>query len=687
MERTYLTLQIATVLLCAYVPCAMASQTEDEATGDQPYYGTYGFDTAGMDVRTAPGDDFYQYLNGNWQKTARIAAERPINSMFTHLADRAQNNIQAIIESAAKANDASSPEAKKVADAYRSFMDNASVEVRGLTPLEDVLSAIDKINSRDALVVQMAALKREEGLATPLGMSIEHDGKRPGRYWVIVGQDGLGLGNRDLYDSSNKTFEKQRARYKAYLQQLFTLARFNKPAHRAQVVYALEEKLAQAHWAKDDNLYQQGAYSLYHRQAWQEQAPGVNWQAWFERLGLSMQMQFGVRQPNALMKTAVLIGNEPLESWKNYLHARVLDDAAPYLPQSFAQARLQFHGVAVSGTPQNQERSWQALRFVELALPNTLGKLYVAKHFPPEMKARADALVQNLLKAMGARIKNLGWMSNPTKTRALQKLAAYKLKIGYPNQWKNDTALQIRPDDLMGNVRRVYAFRYDNELGKLGRPVDDNEWPITPMATNGYYNPQLNELVFPAAMLQPPFFDLRADDAVNYGAIGSLIGHEIIHGFDSIGRQYDAKGAKNDWWTEKDAQRFNTSAERLVAQYNAYCPFTGHCVNGKLTLGENIADLGGLAVAYDAYQLSLQGKPAPVIAERTGERRFFEGFGQVWRSLIHEDTAKSRLTTESYSPDQIRALIVRNFAPWYEVYKPTPEQKLFLKPEERVIIW
>jgi putative endopeptidase len=678
-------MRMAVVLLSTYSFHAAALET---TAGDgQPRYGTYGFDSAGMDPQVRPGDNFYHYLNGQWQQTVRSASDRPVNSMFIYVADRAQRDTRAIIESVAKAGNTQSVDAQKVADAYRSFMNAALIEKRGLVPLENVFSAIGKINSRDALVIQMAALKRDEGLATPLGMSIGQDDKRPDRHWVTLWQDGLGLDDRDMYEPKNKQFEKQRAGYKAYLQQLFILAGFNKPAQRAQAVYALEEKLAQAHWPRVENRDPQKTYNARRLQDWQMQAPGVNWQTWFEGLGLGAQTEFGVGQPDALIKTAALINSEPLDAWKNYLYAHVLDDAAIYLPQRFADARFQFRGTIMFGTPYSQERWKRAVRFTEQALPDALSKLYVAKHFPPATKARADALVQNLLKAMGGRIKQLNWMSDATKARALQKLAAYRPKIGYPRKWKDYAALQIQPDDLMGNVRRAHAYHYNYALAKLGKPVDRDEWYVTPMTVNAYYNPVLNEIVFPAAILQPPFFDPQADDAVNYGAIGSIIGHEITHGFDDTGRQYDAKGALNDWWTEQDAQRFNASAEKLVAQYSAYCPFKGLCVNGKLTLGENIADIGGLAVAYDAYQLSLKGKRAPVINNRSGDQRFFEGYGQIWRSVIWDNAAKNLLTRDTHAPDQYRVQTVRNFAPWYQAYKITPDQKLFLLPEQRVMIW
>jgi putative endopeptidase len=675
---------LTSAALLAAPPAALAADT---AAPTKPRYGSYGVDTAGMDLRIAPGDDFYGHVNGNWQKRTRIPEDRPVYNTFVVLTEKSQKDVRAIVEDVSKASNAPGTDAQKVADAYRAFMDVATIEKLGLTPLQGVLATIDKINTRDDLATQMAVLMREEAVTIPVGMYINQDDKRPDRYWAVLSQNGLGLDDRDMYEAKNKQFDKQRAGYKLYLQRLFTLAGLNNAAQRAQAVYALEEKLALTHWTRVENRDSQKTYNPRTPQTLNTEAPGFNWDVFFKGIGIAGQTEFGVLQPSALTKTAALLGSESLEVWKDYLRARVLDDAAPYLPQRFVDARFQFRGTVMLGTPRNQDRWKRGVRFTEGAVPDALSKLYVAKHFPPETKAQADVLVQNLLKAMGKRIDNLSWMSDATKAKAQQKLATYNPKIGYPNKWKDYSTLEIKANDLMGNARRAHAYSYNVELAKLGKPVDRDEWFMPPMTVNAYYNPQLNEIVFPAAILQPPFFDPHADDAVNYGAIGSVIGHEITHGFDDQGRQYDANGALNDWWTEQDAQRFNASAEKLIAQYSAYCPFKGLCVNGKLSLGENIADLGGMAVAYDAYQLSLQGKPAPTIAKTTGDQRFFEGFAQMWRSLTREDALKNRLTTGPHSPEQYRPLTVRNFGPWYEVYKPTPGQKLFLKPEERVTIW
>jgi putative endopeptidase len=654
---------------------------------EKPRYGEYGFDSAGKGENVKPGDDFYKYLNGNWEKTTTIPADRSNYGMFTALNDQSQKDTRAIIENAATTGGAAGSDVQKVADAFRSYMNTAEVEKRGVEPLKPLFAAIDKVTTHDEFLVTMARLDREYGLRTPISLSIEQDGKNPDRYWVNLSQGGLGLGNRDLYDTTKTQFEKQRAGYRAYLKAIFEMTGFDKPEARANAVFALETKIAETHWTNVENRDPVKSYNPRTRAALNAEAPGVNWDRWLSELGVPTDAALGMYQPSALTKTAQLMKNEPVGVWQDYLRASVISGKANLLSQRFVDTNFAFFGTVMSGTPQNEERWKRAVNFTSENVSDAVSKLYVAKHFTPATKARADELVNNLLKAMGARIDNLKWMSAATKAKAKEKLGTYAPKIGYPSKWKDYSTLEIKPDDLFGNAQRAYAYTYKLELAKLGKPVDRSEWFMTPMTVNAYYNPQLNEIVFPAAILQPPFFDPKADDAVNYGSIGAIIGHEISHGFDDQGRQYDAKGALNDWWTADDAARYQKATDRLVAQYNTYCPFDKLCVDGKLTLGENISDLAGVSVAYDAYRLSLKGKTAAVIAGRTGDQRFFEGFGQGWRRVAREEKAKNWLATDPHSPDQFRAQTVRNFEPWYQAFAVKPGDKLYLKPEDRVSIW
>jgi putative endopeptidase len=661
------------------VSCAVVSE--------KPRYGEYGFDTMGKLDSVKPGDDFYKYLNGNWEKNTAIPADRSNYGMFTALNDQSQKDTRAIIENAAATGGAPGSDVQKVADAFRSYMNTAEVEKRGVAPLKPLLDAIDKIITHEEFLVAMARLDREYGLRTPISLSIEQDGKNPERYWVDLSQGGLGMGNRDLYDATKTQFEKQRAGYRAYLKTIFDMTGFDKSEARANAVFALETKLADAHWTNVENRDPVKTYNPRTRAALNAEAPGVSWDKLLNELGVPADTPLGMHQPSALTKTAQLLKTEPVGVWQDYLRASVISGKANLLPQRFVDNNFAFFGTVMSGTPQNEERWKRAVNFTSENVSDAVSKLYVAKHFTPATKARADELVNNLLKAMGARIDNLAWMSAATKAKAKEKLSTYAPKIGYPSKWKDYSTLEIKPDDLFGNAQRAYAYTYKVEMAKLGKPVDRGEWFMTPMTVNAYYNPQLNEIVFPAAILQPPFFDPKADDAVNYGSIGAIIGHEISHGFDDQGRQYDARGALNDWWTAEDATRYQKATDKLVAQYNAYCPFDKLCVNGKLTLGENISDLAGVSVAYDAYRLSLKGKTAAVLAGRTGEQRFFEGFGQSWRRLAREEKAKNWLATDPHSPDQFRAQTVRNFEPWYQAFGVKPGDALYLSPEERVSIW
>jgi putative endopeptidase len=659
--------------------CAIAPQ--------KPLIGQYGFDSAGVAPEVKPGDDFYKHINGTWEKNTPIPADRASYGTFITLIEKSQKDTRAVIENAVQTGGAQGSDTQKVADAYRSFMDIAEVEKRGITPLKPVFEAIEKITNQAQLVATMTSLNREYGVRLPIDASVEQDGKNPDRYWVDISQSGLALGNRDLYDLGKTQFEKQRAGYRAYLKNMFELAGFDNAQIRADAVYAIEEKIAAAHWTSLDNRDPIKTYNPRTRAQLNAQAPGIDWNNWLNGLGIPENVALGMHQPSALTKTAQLLKNEPLSAWQNYLRAAAITDKAGLLPQKFVDARFAFFGTVMTGVPQNRERWKRAVDFTSSSVSDAVGKLYVAKHFTPETKARADKLVSNLLLAMGARIDQLDWMSTATKTKAKEKLSTYAPKIGYPSSWKDYSTLQMKADDLFGNAQRAHAYAYNSELAKLGKPVDRSEWFMPPMAVNAYYNAQLNEIVFPAGILQAPFFDPNADDAVNYGAIGAIIGHEISHGFDDEGRKYDAKGALNDWWTADDAKRYEAATDRLVAQYNQYCLFEKLCVDGKLTLGENISDLAGLAISYDAYQLSLLGKPSPIIAGRSGVQRFFEGYAQGWRMSMREESAKNRLTTDVHSPEKFRAFTVRNLSIWYDAFDVKPGDALYLKPQERVSIW
>ncbi len=659
----------------------------------KPQIGAWGFDTTGMDPTVAAGTSFYRHANGAWLKNTKIPDDKSNYGMFTVLADQSEQRTREIIEAAAASSGAPGSEEQQVGDFYKTFMDEATIEAAGLGPLTAELAAINGIKSIDALVARFAvAARRFE--SNPFLTFVAQDERNPETHIAFLSQGGLGLPDRDMYDVKTEQFAAQRAGYRAYIEAMFGLAGLKDAAKRAAAVYALEEKMAAVHWTRLENRDPQKTYNKMTIAELQKLAPTVPWTKWLAGTGLAGQKEINVNQPSAITGLAALVKSQPLAVWKDYEILRVLSESAPYLPKRFVDTHFEFFGKTLSGTPQNRERWKRGVDGVTSVLGEAVGKLYVAKYFPPETKAAADRLVKNLLAAMGQRIDALAWMSPETKAKAKAKLATYNPKIGYPTRWRDYSALKIVPGDLLGNIGRAGEFEYDRLLAKLGKPVDRDEWGMTPMTVNAYYNPLLNEIVFPAAILQPPFFDPNADDAVNYGGIGAVIGHEISHGFDDQGRQYDATGALKDWWTKDDADKFKVAADRLIAQYNAYCPMPAAggsknlgCVNGALTLGENIADLAGLTVAHSAYELSLGGKPAPVIDGTTGDQRFFYGWAQVWRRLYRDQELTNRLVTDVHSPSEYRASVVRNLAPWYPAFNVKPGESLYLTPAQRVSIW
>ena len=657
----------------------------------KPELGTFGFDEAGMDRTVAPGDDFYDFASGTWTKNNPIPADKSSYGMFNKLADLSEARTRTIIEAAA-ADKSAAPgsEAQKVGDYYRSFMDEAGIEAKGLTPLAEPMAKIAATTSVADVMKLMGSFTRMGG-NYPIRVGVGQDSKNPELYVVGVSQGGLGLGDRDLYDTSKKQFDPVRAAYKTYLTTLFSLAKLDHAEDRAAAVYAFEEKIAAVHWTRVENRNPVKTYNPMSPAQLATLAPTFDWNAYFVATGTQGQTQYDVAQPSAISKSAEILNTTPIAVLQDYMRAGMLRGTAGALPKAFVDAQFEFSKVA-TGAPQLQARWKRGVAATQAVLGEAVGKLYVAQYFTPATKARADALVQNLLTSMGQRLDGLTWMSPDTKALAKAKLATYAPKIGYPTKWRDYSALNISADDVVGNSMRARAFEYNRELAKLGKPLDRTEWGMTPQTVNAYYNPQLNEIVFPAAILQPPFFDPNADDAVNYGGIGAVIGHEISHGFDDQGSQFDAKGALKNWWTAEDRTKFDALTGALAAQYDAYCPFPGptppkQCVNGKLTLGENIADLAGLTVAYQAYHLSLHGKPAPVIDGLTGDQRFFLGWAQVWRQTMREAMEQNLLVSDPHSPTRARASVVRNLDAWYAAFDVKAGQKLYLKPEERIKIW
>jgi putative endopeptidase len=658
----------------------------------KPQIGSWGFDTAGMNTAVAPGVSFYQHANGSWLKNTPIPEDKSNYGMFTVLADLSEARTKEIVEAAATNGGSPGSEEQQVGDFYKSFMDEAAIEAAGITPIKAELDAIAAVKNLDGLVARFAVSARH--LATnPFLALVQQDERKPETHIANLAQSGLGLPDRDMYDTKAAQFAALRDGYKKYIAAMFALINLKDADKRALAVYALEEKMAAVHWTRVANRDPQKTYNKMTIAELQKLAAGINWTKWLTAIGLGAQTEVNVNQPSAIAGLAALVKSQPLAVWKDYLTLHLLAEVAPFLSKKFVDTNFEFFGKTLSGIPQQRDRWKRGVDGVTGALGEAVGKLYVAKYLPPETKAQADKLVHNLLTSMGQRLDGLAWMSAETKAKAKAKLATYNPKIGYPSKWRDYSALKVVAGDPVGNAMRAGEFEYNRLLAKLGKPVDRDEWGMTPMTVNAYYNPVLNEIVFPAAILQPPFFDPNADDAVNYGGIGAVIGHEISHGFDDQGRQYDATGALKDWWTKEDADKFKVATDKLVAQYSAYCPFPAadgkpaRCVKGELTLGENIADLAGLTVAYNAYKLSLGGKDAPVLDGITGDQRFFYGWAQVWRRLYRDQELTNRLTTDVHSPSEYRASVVRNLDAWYSAFNPKAGEGLFLAPDQRVKIW
>jgi putative endopeptidase len=665
--------QTATVATAAEGPVA-------PATAARPQLGTFGFDTAGMDRSVEPGDSFYQYANGTWAKNTPVPADRSNYGMFTMLEELSTQRTREILEEQAKVP------GSKIGDFYTSFMDRAAVDAAGFAPLVPTLQQIEGAKTRADLAAVMGRLARL-GVSAPFGNYVDSDDKDPNTAILQISQGGLGLPDRDYYLSSDAGLVAKRTAYRAYLVQLLKLAGEENADARAAAVLGLETQIAKAHWDRVDSRDASKTYNKLTRAQLAATSTAFPWTQYLTELGAADQQSLLVRQPTAIGGTAKILASAPMAAVKDYLMLQTLDSYAPYLSQAFVDANFAFHGTTLNGTPQNQDLWKRASNTVTGAMGEEIGKEYVERYFPPESKAAADRLVKNVLAAMDRRIQGLTWMAPETKTRARAKLAAFTPKIGYPEEWRDYSALEVRRNDLVGNVMRANAFEHQRQLGKLGRPVDRREWGMYPMTINAYANFAWNEIVFPAAILQPPFFDPNADDAVNYGGIGAVIGHEISHHFDDQGSKYDETGALREWWTPGDLQRFTALAGSLAAQYDKYEIAPGKFVNGKFTLGENIGDLAGVAMAYDAYRTSLNGAEPPVIDGMTGDQRFYLGWAQVWRRNYREENLLQRLLTDPHSPSEQRTAVVRNFDQWYSAFDVKPGTKLYLTPEQRVRIW
>ncbi len=683
------TLAASSLLLCAL---ALGACTSDDAPPDdkkpasQPASGLRsGLDPSTFDRAVRPQDDLYRAVNGGWLAKFEIPSDRGGYGSFTALGDKTEGDLKAIIDEASKATNPPGSNMQKVGDLYLAYMDEKRANELGLKPIAAELGAIDAIATKTDLVKQLGVLARIQ-VSGPFDVWVSQDAKNSERYILQFNQSGLGLPDREYYLGS-KYAEKLEA-YTPYLARVLTLSGCaDAPAAAAEVV-ALETLLAGAMWTKEECRDDTKTYNKLTRAELAKLAPAFEWDVWFETTGVKDQKEVVVGQPSYFSALSKILEEMPLSAWKAWLRCRLLHHFGEVLGEELSKTEFAFHGTKLNGIPEQRPRWKRAIGAVRHHLGFALGALYVSKHFPPEAKARMEKLVANVIAAYKVRIEGLSWMSPETRKKALAKLEAFSPKIGYPKKWRDYSKLSIDKADLVGDVKRSSTFEWERNVAKLGGPIDRDEWWMTPQQVNAYYDSNKNEIVFPAAILQPPFFDLAADDAVNYGGIGAVIGHEIGHGFDDQGSKWDGAGNLVDWWTPADRAEFDRRGAALSAQYDRFEPLAGFKVNGKLTLGENIGDLAGCTVAFAAYKMSLGGKPSTTIDGFTGEQRFFMGFAQIWRSKYRDDMLKMALATDPHSPGEYRSNgTVRNVDGFYEAFSVKEGDKMFLPPAERVRIW
>jgi putative endopeptidase len=632
-------------------------------------------------------DDFFKHLNGKWLASAEIPAEMSSWGVWEKLYEDIQPQLRKIIEDAAQG--AANPDQKRIGDFYAAFMDEARLQELGAAPLQPELARIAALADKTQLPALFAYHNRRNFMA-PLDLAIHQDNKDSTKYVIDFMQAGLGMPDRDYYlKKDDAKMAETLARYEATVARMLALAGDANAAANAKAVVAFETKIAQLHWSKVELRDPVKAYNKVPLDKLPALMPRFDWNAYLSALGVAGKIDYVIiSQPSYLKALDKLLAATDIETLKPYFAWGVIRANAPYLSQAFVETNFEFYGKQLGGATEMRPRWKRGVSATEAALGESIGKAYVEQHFPAANKARMEALVQNLLAAYKDSIDKLSWMSPKTRKEAQAKLAKFTPKIGYPNKWRDYSKLAIDRNDLVGNVARATEFAVQKELDKLGKPIDRDEWGMTPQTINAYYNPELNEIVFPAAILQPPFFDAQADDAVNYGAIGAVIGHEISHGFDDQGAQYDGDGNLRDWWTKRDHANFKARTQMLVKQYGAFSPLKGYKVNGELTLGENIADNSGLAIAYKAYKLSLGGKQAPVIDGYTGEQRFYQGWAQAWRAKQREAALIRQVTTDPHSPEEYRTNgTLRNQPGFYEAFGVKKGDKMYLAPKERVIIW
>jgi putative endopeptidase len=678
-------------LLCATALSTTLVVAED--TGGHPKLGQWGVDLTAMDKTVKPGDDFFLYVNGSWLKTAEIPPDRSSSGSFQDLRIESEKQMGEIVNGLeAKPYSALNDEEKKLRDLYDAYMDQKQIDSRGLAPAQKDLDTIARLKTRADVARAMGTVKlMTEG---PFDNGIDVDRKNSKAYEIELTQSGLGMPNRDYYlKSDNADIAKTREAYKKHLATVLQMIGTPNADARAQKVYDLEFQIAKVQWPNEDRRDEDKTFNPMSFSELEKLAPNFPWTAYFDGAQIPTKSPHGERQvvvaeKSAFPKLADIFAATPIPVWRDYLTVHYMHQVAQYLPRKFDDEDFSFYGTVVQGTVQQLDRGKRGVHILDRLIGEALGKLYVAKFFPPEAKAKAEELVGNLLKAYDADIRVLPWMTEATRQKALEKLHMFTPHIGYPDKWRDYSAYMVSRDDLLGDVERGYQFEWDRERKRLDDPVDKSEWGMTPPTVNAYYTPVFNAIFFPAAILQPPFFDPNADDAVNYGGIGAVIGHEISHGFDDQGSKFDGTGQLNNWWTPEDKTNFKAKTDAVVAQYNTYEPLPGLHVNGSFTQGENIADLAGVTISYKAYHISLGDKKAPVLDGYTGDQRFYLSFGQIWRAKYRDGALRAQVLSNEHSPGQFRADgATRNLDPWYAAFDVQPGQKYYLAPDQRVHLW
>ncbi|HET6249591.1 MAG TPA: M13-type metalloendopeptidase [Tepidisphaeraceae bacterium] len=713
LKTKWIVLNLAIVASCGVVSLALAgdfnrgvdwfdeadaatsSATEPTSVEAKPM-GPWGFDLSGMDRSVKPGDDFEKYASGKWLARTKIPEDRGRYGGFDMLRDLSDLRVRKLLEDI-QHTDAILPavatpqqaDRAKLAGLFASYLDQAEADRKDAAPIRPMLAAIKLIDNRRDMAAFMGKSQGTlAGGSTLFRAGVGTDDKNPEYNTLFISQSGLGLPDREYY--LKPIYAEQKKHYQQYVAKMLEMIGWEDPAASAEKIVAFETQVAEAHWTRAENRNRDKTYNPMTLAAMVDYAPGFDWPVFLDSAGVGSAAKFVVVQNTSMPKVARIYNDTPLPTLAAWQAFHVADEAAPLLSSRFADASFEFHGKFMGGAPMQRDRVKRAASFCEGVMGEAVGREYVAKYFPPEAKAKAEALVEDVKTAMRHRIENVQWMSPETKVKALAKMDKFGVKIGYPQKWRDYSMLIVDPHDLFGNAERSRRFEYEYRVSKLGQKVDKLEWGMTPQTVNAYYNDSRNEIVFPAAILQPPFFDPNADAAVNYGGIGAVIGHEITHGFDDQGRKSDGDGVLNDWWTAEDAKKFEAQAARLGAQYEAFdfSAAPGMHINGKTTMGENIADYGGVLNALDAYRIHLHGQPAPVIDGFTGEQRLFLGWAQVWRTLIRDAALKQQLATDPHSPGSIRAFApLRNVDAWYQAFDIKPGDKEYVAPEDRVRIW